>query len=145
MTHVSPPLAPRDERAFPPAHACELSIVVPVFRMGNAARRLIERLRAALPDGDWEVLFVDDNSPDDTVATIEAMTASDPHVKVLRRVGRSGMTQTCLVAMLASGARYVAMLDLASGCERLLAMLDHVRSDADLVVAARPGAVGGRF
>ena len=122
----------------------ELAIVVPVFRAGKAAAKLVERLRIALENEDWEVVFVDDNSPDDTVAAIEAI--GDPRARAIRRVGRSGLTQTCLVTMLASNARYVAMLDGAAQQydETLLAaMLAQVRQDGDVVVAARPSVTGG--
>src|SRR5882724_6493291 len=142
MNVSSPAILPKSPALRP---APELSLVVPTFRQRDDIARLVQELARTLAGVEWEVVFVDDNSPDDTVAAITAIGAGDARVKVIRRVGRSGLTQTCLVAMLASGARYVAMLDLASGCERLLAMLDHVRSDADLVVAARPGAAGGRF
>jgi len=60
-------------------------------------------------------------------------------------VGRNGLTQTCLVAMLASGARYVAMLepDTAGDASLLAAMLERLRrGDADLAVAARRHADG---
>jgi dolichol-phosphate mannosyltransferase len=143
MNLSSPAVLPQGPALRP---APELSLVVPTFRQRDDIARLVGELAHALAGVEWEVIFVDDNSPDDTVAAIAAIGAGDSRVKVIRRVGRSGLTQTCLVAMLASGARYVAMLDLASRFDgRLLAMLDLVRSDADLVVAARPGAAGGRF
>lgn len=120
----------------------ELAVVVPVFRPGNTIGALVERLRAALGTEDFEIVFVDDNSPDDTVAAIMAL--EDPRVRVLRRVGRSGLTQTCLVTMLASQARHVALLDGAQHDETLLAaMLKRLRDGADLVVVARPNVAGG--
>ena len=117
--------------------------MVPVFRAAKAAAGLINRLRAALTDEDWEVVFVDDNSPDDTVAVITAI--GDPRVRAIRRVGRSGLTQTCLVTMLASNARYVALLDGAGQYDETLlaAMLAHVRENGDLAVVARPNVGGG--
>src|SRR4051812_38450144 len=74
-----------------------LAIVVPVYCAGKAAAALVERLRAALKSEAWEVVFVDDNSPDDTLETIAAL--GDTRVRAIRRVGRSGLTHTCLVTM----------------------------------------------
>ena len=120
----------------------ELAVVVPVFRAGSSVAALVGRLRAALGTEDFEIVFVDDNSPDDTVAAIAAL--DDPRVRVLRRVGRSGLTQTCLVTMLASQARHVALLDGAQHDATLLAaMLGRLREGADLVVAARPRVAAG--
>lgn len=120
-----------------------LAIVVPVFSAGKAATALVARLRAALASEDWELVFVDDNSPDDTVATIAAL--GDRRVRAIRRVGRSGITHTCLVTMLASAADHVALLDGASLYDETLlgAMLRELRKNADLVVAARPSVGGG--
>jgi dolichol-phosphate mannosyltransferase len=123
----------------------ELSIVVPVVRAGDSAG-IVDKLRGALGDGDWEVVFVDDNVADEPV--LHGASMSDARVKSIRRVGRNGLTQTCLVAMLASGARYVAMLEPEAGldAQRLAAMLEPLRRDeADLVVATRRHAAGGRL
>jgi len=124
-----------------------VAIVVPVFRASEAVPALVGRLHAALATEDWEVVFVDDNSPDDTLATIAAL--GNPRVRAIRRVGRNGLTHTCLVTMLASGADYVALLDGASHYDEALlgAMLAQLRKnagrDADLVVATRPSVSGG--
>jgi dolichol-phosphate mannosyltransferase len=125
--------------------APEMSVVVPVVGAGDIAG-VVETLRGALGDGGWEVVFVDDNAPDETVSALRAMGATDPRVKSIRRVGRNGLTQTCLVAMLASGARYVAMLEPEAGVDarRLAEMLERLRrGEADLVVATRRHAGGG--
>src|SRR5262249_7753798 len=74
MTGESTTATPHSAPAAASVRTCrDLSIAVPVFRTGNAAAALIERLRSALPGEDWEVVFVDDNSTDDTVATIAAL------------------------------------------------------------------------
>jgi len=124
----------------------ELSIAVPVVRAGDIGG-IVEKLRSALDDAGWEVVFVDDNAADETASALRAISAADPHVKSIRRVGRNGLTQTCLVAMLASGARYVALLEQPEAgfdAQRFAAMLETLRRDeADLVVATRRHAGGG--
>ncbi|MEA2930116.1 MAG: dolichol-phosphate mannosyltransferase [Hyphomicrobiales bacterium] len=127
---------------MPPATP-ELSIVVPVVRADDIDG-IVEKLRGALSDADWQVVFVDDNVADD--GPLRAAVAGDERVRGLRRVGRNGLTQTCLVAMLASGARYVAMLEPGFDVHRLPAMLAPLRrGEADLVVATRRHAGGGAF
>jgi dolichol-phosphate mannosyltransferase len=124
----------------------ELSIAVPVVRAGDVAG-IVETLRGTLGDAGWEVVFVDDNATDEIASALRAISAADPHAKSIRRVGRNGLTQTCLVAMLASGARYVAMLEQPEAgfdAQRFAAMLEALRRDeADLVVATRRHAGGG--
>jgi len=87
--------------------------------------------------------ILDDNSPDDTTAIIDAI--GDPRVRVIRRVGRNGLAQTCVVAMLASRAQHVAMMDLDVVRDRALprAMLERLRrGDVDVVVASRARSGG---
>jgi hypothetical protein len=48
--------------------APELSIIVPTFNERNNVPLLVERLERLLTECDWEVVFVDDNSPDGTAA-----------------------------------------------------------------------------
>ena len=120
--------------------APELSVVVPTFNERANIPILVERLAAALAGCDWEVLFVDDNSPDGTAALARALGASDGRVRCMRRIGRRGLAGACLEGMLASQARYVAVMDAdLQHDEKLLpAMLDRLRSgDCDLVVASR--------
>jgi len=142
MTDTSTSVTPRSAPAAASIRPT-LAIVVPVFRASAAAAALVARLRAVLTTEDFEVVFVDDNSPDDTLASIA--TLGDPRVRAVRRVGRNGLTPTCLVTMLASGAEYVALLDGASQYDETLlgAMLAQLRKDADLVVVARPRVSGG--
>jgi len=122
--------------------APELSVIVPVFDHPAAIAPLVERLRAALSGRDWEVVFVDDNAPDAVRAAIAAI--GDPRVRTLRRVGRSGLTQTCLVAMLASQSPFVAMLDPAGfDASVLTAMLERLaRNEADIAAASRERPAG---
>jgi dolichol-phosphate mannosyltransferase len=142
MTIVSPALTP--PRSADAPHAPELSIVIPVFRAEGTSEGLVERLRATLSGRQFEIVFVDDNSPDETLAML-ATLAADPRVRAMRRVGRSGLMQTCIAVMLASGARDVMLMD--RDCEPdsalLGAMLVRVAQDVDLVVAARPRIAGG--
>ena len=91
--------------------APELSIVVPTFNERANVPILVERLAAVLAGCDWEVLFVDDNSPDGTAALARALGTSDGRVRCMRRIGRRGLAGACLEGMLASQARYVAVMD----------------------------------
>ena len=60
---------------------------------------------------DWEVIFVDDNSPDGTAAAVRALGDADARVRCIRRIGRRGLAGACIEGMLASQARYVAVMD----------------------------------
>jgi dolichol-phosphate mannosyltransferase len=120
--------------------APELSIIVPTFNERTNVPLLVERLERLLAAYDWEVVFVDDNSPDRTAAAARAIGEGDSRVRCIRRIGRRGLAGACLEGMLASQARYVAVMDadLQHDESLLLNMLEHLRgARADLVVASR--------
>ena len=120
--------------------APELTIVVPTFNERANIPLLVERLSRLLTACDWEVVFVDDNSPDGTAAAARAIGETDSRVRCIRRIGRRGLAGACLEGMLASQARYVAVMDadLQHDEGLLVPMLDVLRAGrADVVVASR--------
>ena len=58
--------SPHFHRTLAPRPAPELSVVVPTFNAQDNVPLLVEKLARALGGIDWEVIFVDDNSPDRT-------------------------------------------------------------------------------
>ena len=120
--------------------APELTVVVPTFNERTNVPLLVARLQRTLDGVDWEVVFVDDNSPDGTAAAARALGAGDARVRCIRRIGRRGLAGACLEGMLASQARFVAVMDAdLQHDETLLAdMLARLRpGDVDLAVASR--------
>jgi dolichol-phosphate mannosyltransferase len=120
--------------------APELTIVVPTFNEKVNIPLLVERLAQLLTSCDWEVIFVDDNSPDGTAAAARAIGANDSRVRCIRRIGRRGLAGACLEGMLASQARYVAVMDadLQHDEGLLVPMLEALRAGrADVAVASR--------
>jgi len=120
--------------------APELSVVVPTFNERANIPILVEQLSRVLSGYDWEVVFVDDNSPDGSAAVARGIGETDNRVRCIRRIGRRGLAGACLEGMLASQARYVAVIDadLQHDETLLVAMLGHLRAgDADVVVASR--------
>jgi dolichol-phosphate mannosyltransferase len=137
---ASPPATlPRaDKNTVRPAP--ELSVIVPTFNERANIPILVERLSRLLAGCDWEILFVDDNSPDGTAAAARGIGEGDSRIRCIRRIGRRGLAGACLEGMLASQARYVAVMDadLQHDESLLLPMLENLRAGrADLVVASR--------
>jgi dolichol-phosphate mannosyltransferase len=131
----TPPLARAPARPAP-----ELSVVVPTFNERANIPLLVARLQRTLEGVDWEVIFVDDNSPDGTAAAVRTIGETDARVRCIRRIGRRGLAGACLEGMLASQAGFVAVMDAdLQHDETLLAgMLARLRhGDVDLAVASR--------
>lgn len=64
-------------------------VVVPTYNEVDNIRELIPRILAHPQQ--FEVLVVDDNSPDGTSAAVEAMAAADSRIHLLRRKGKLGL------------------------------------------------------
>src|SRR3990167_2818904 len=119
--------------------APELTIVIPTFNECRNVLPLIERLRNLLEGYDWEVIFVDDHSPDGTAALVCALGKQDRRVRCIRRIGRRGLSGAFLEGALASQASYVAVMDgdLQHDESCLIPMLERLRAGDDLAVGTR--------
>jgi dolichol-phosphate mannosyltransferase len=128
------------------ARVAELSVVVPTFNECENVELLVARLDVALAGITWEVVFVDDDSPDGTAAQIRAVAQRDPRVRCLQRMGRRGLASAVIEGMLATSAPYLAVIDAdLQHDERLLPrMLASLKSEGlDIVVGSRHVEGGG--
>jgi dolichol-phosphate mannosyltransferase len=93
------------------AIARQLCVVVPTFNERDNVTNLVAKLDAALAGISWEVIFVDDNSPDGTWDVARAIAQAAPRVRCIRRIGRRGLSGACIEGILASSAPFVAVMD----------------------------------
>lgn len=126
----------------------QLSVVVPTYNERGNLLELTRRLDAALDGIAWELIVVDDDSPDGTAAHAREIYQRDTRVRCVRRIGRRGLSSACIEGMLSSSAPFLAVMDgdLQHDPAVLRRMLQALRQDeADLVVASRyveGGSVG---
>ena len=118
----------------------QLSVVVPTFNECDNVTTLFRRLETALAGTAFEVIFVDDNSPDGTWQVVRALAREDSRVRCIRRIGRRGLSGACIEGILASSAPCAAVIDadLQHDETRLPKMLKLLQDgEADLVVGSR--------
>lgn len=131
--------------AGPMRPAPEISIVVPCYNERANVRPLVAALSHALAGRDWEVIFVDDNSPDGTIDEVRALAERDGRVRGLLRVGRRGLSSAVIEGVLSSSARIVAVMDgdMQHDESCLGRMIDAVARDGyDIAVGSRHVAGG---
>jgi dolichol-phosphate mannosyltransferase len=117
-----------------------LSVVVPTFNERDNVAKLYSKLEATLIGIAWEVVFVDDNSPDRTWEVVRELARQDSRVRCVRRIGRRGLSGACIEGILASSAPYAAVMDadLQHDETQLPKMLSLLESgQAELVVGSR--------
>jgi dolichol-phosphate mannosyltransferase len=102
----APNLPARVEQPAP-----ELSIVVPTFNEQNNVHALVHELSTTLAGIAWEVIFVDDDSPDGTAQVVRSLARKHSYVRCVQRIGRRGLSSACIEGMLGSSAPYLAVMD----------------------------------
>lgn len=118
----------------------ELSIVVPTFNERVNVPKLVERVAETLQGVSWEMIFVDDDSPDGTATIAKEIARRDERIRCIRRVNRRGLSGACIEGILSSSAPIVAVMDadLQHDETILPRMLERMQSgDVDLVVGSR--------
>jgi dolichol-phosphate mannosyltransferase len=123
-----------------PREAVELAIIVPTYKEEQNIQPLLQRLEAALSDVAYEVIFVDDDSPDGTADRVREISRRRSWVRVIQRVGRRGLASACLEGLLSTSAPYLAVMDAdLQHDERILPqMLARMRTGKyDLVIGSR--------
>lgn len=118
----------------------ELSVIVPTYNERDNVEELTKRLDACLSGVRWEVIFVDDDSPDGTAGKVRELAQADARVRLVHRINRRGLSSACVEGMLASSAPYLAVMDGdlqhdESILEDMLAALKN--EDFDVVVGSR--------
>src|SRR6202008_2971768 len=117
-----------------------LSVVVPTFNERDNVPQLYRKLEITLAGIAWEVVFVDDNSPDKTWEVVHDLARQDNRVRCIRRIGRRGLSGACIEGILASSAPYAAVMDAdlqhdETQLPKMLALL--TSGQAELVVGSR--------
>jgi dolichol-phosphate mannosyltransferase len=130
--------------------AIELAVVVPTFKERGNVILLVAALERVLEAIQWEVVFVDDDSPDGTAEQVRRIAAVDRRVRIIERIGRRGLSSACIEGMLATPAQYIAVIDgdMQHDENILPKMLESIKSNQlDIVVGSRkiPGGSMGEF
>jgi dolichol-phosphate mannosyltransferase len=100
-----------DPDATPAKSQPTLSVIVPTFREAANVPVLFERVKAALDGLPWEMIVVDDDSPDGTSVVAFGLAASDRRLRCLRRVNRTGLAGAVIEGWMSSSAELVAVID----------------------------------
>jgi len=89
-----------------------LSVVVPVFNERDNVTPLVNEITAALRGlVDFEIVYVDDNSKDDSLQVLQALKTANPELRVLHHVSQSGQSTAVRTGVKAARAPWIATLD----------------------------------
>jgi dolichol-phosphate mannosyltransferase len=115
----------------------EVSVVLPTFNEAGNIGPLIEVLLSHLPE-DSEIVVVDDDSPDLTWQVVESLGKKDSRIRLIRRIGRRGLTSALNEGIEATRGKVVFWMDCDfSQPPEMISELLEVLGKTDIVVASR--------
>jgi undecaprenyl-phosphate 4-deoxy-4-formamido-L-arabinose transferase len=115
-----------------------ISVVVPVFRSAPLLEALMQRLRGALEaqGRPWEVIMVDDASPDGSYAVLQRLRAADPRVRIVQLARNHGQQAAVLCGLNYARGEEVVTIDddLQNPPEEIGALLARLREGHPAVI-----------
>jgi glycosyltransferase involved in cell wall biosynthesis len=114
LSSTDAPLAPARPSSGEQGDAfARISVVVPVYRsgrwLGDLARAIADALRPQCRE--YEIIFVDDCSPDDTWEVVAALARANPKVKGLHLMSNEGQTRATLCGLAHASGDVVITMD----------------------------------
>ncbi|MGB6296096.1 MAG: glycosyltransferase [Rivularia sp. (in: cyanobacteria)] len=124
------------------------SLVIPTYLEAGNINRIVKTLISLLDEsipGDYELIIVDDNSPDGTWEVALSMTSQFPQLQVMRRENERGLSSAVIRGWQNSRGQILGVIDgdLQHPPHILLQLLNAIQSASDLAVASRHVNGGG--
>ena len=119
-------------------------MIIPTYNEALNLTSLLEEISESF-SGDFEVLVVDDDSPDETWRLAEDLGGEYEFVEVVRRVGRRGLSSAVLEGFSHARGRYLAVMDadLSHPPDVIPRLYGKMMEGFDVAVASRYVAGGG--
>ena len=116
----------------------KVSMIIPTYNERDNLEELLQRIDSALKGRDYEVIIVDDDSPDRTWELAQKLSEKYP-VKVIRRTEEKGLSSAVIRGFKeASGDVFVVMdADLQHPPEKIPELLERIENGADVAIGSR--------
>ena len=124
------------------------SLIIPTYNECKNIKTIVEKLSQLLEGtipGDYELIVVDDDSPDRTWEVALSLTPDYPQLRVMRRERERGLSTAVIRGWQAARGEVLGVIDadLQHPPETLLQLLAEIQRGADLAAASRHVAEGG--
>ena len=117
-----------------------ISIVIPTFNEVENIVPLLKNLALIVNDFDYEIIVVDDDSPDGTSDEVDKYMKINKRIKLITRIGRSGLSSAIKEGLIFAQGKYSLVLD-GDGQHHpsfVLNMLSEIRkSKSDIIIGSR--------
>ena len=127
-------------------NGCDLSVILPTYNESENIEILIERLSVVLSGLNFEVIVVDDDSPDLTWKVAQNIRLLNGRVKTIRRLNKKGLSSAVMSGMMESSGRVIAVMDADMQHDEsiLPALYERIREGhCDICIGSRAVEKGG--
>ena len=126
-----------------------LSIVSSIYNTGEIAEELVRQVieAAATITTDYEIILVDDGSPDNAWRILEALAATDRRIKVIKLSRNFGQHRALAAGLEASSGEYIVMMDsdLQDQPKEIVRLYRTAKEGFPVVIAKRISRTDGVF
>jgi glycosyltransferase involved in cell wall biosynthesis len=135
----------RDEQPSETARERSVSIIIPTYNERENIERVVERCRDALADYRFEIVVVDDDSPDKTWRLVADSYEDAETVRIVRRTEESGLATAVSRGFDEASYECCAVIDadLQHPPEKLPELIEAFEDGADIAIGSRHVAGGG--
>ena len=88
----------------------KISVILPTYNERENIGRLVEGIFSSVKDS-LQIIVVDDDSPDGTWKVVQEIAERDSRVRLLRRVGRRGLTSALIEGISLARGKIVVWMD----------------------------------
>ena len=117
-----------------------ISIVIPTFNEVENIIPLLKNLTDLVKDFEYEIIVVDDDSPDGTSAEVNKYMQSNKRIKLITRIGRSGLSSAIKEGLIFAQGKYLLVLD-GDGQHHpsfVLKMIEEIKKNkSDIIIGSR--------
>lgn len=117
-----------------------LSVIIPTFNEKENLSEVFSRIEPVLEKIPHEIIVVDDNSPDGTSEYVKKLSQLKPHIRIIKRYHRRGLSSACIEGMLCASGNVLAVMDADLQHDETILpnMYHHLQSNQfDVIIGSR--------
>ncbi|TGK22221.1 glycosyltransferase family 2 protein [Leptospira fluminis] len=122
----------------------DVSVLIPTYNEAENINLIVGRVSNILKKENYEILIIDDNSPDGTWRIAEELGENDERIRIIRRMGEKGLSSAVMTGMASARGKYFVVMDadLQHDENILPQMIGDLSSGFDLAVGTRYASGG---
>lgn len=125
----------------------EISVILPTYNESKNIPELLTRLQKTLKGRKYEIIVVDDNSPDRTWEIAEKFASETENIRVIRRIRERGLSSAVMTGMSIANGKTLAVMDsdLQHDEAVLPKLVDAILKDKNDIAIGSRGVEGGSY